>query len=57
MFFLRKCSDPFSNRHLARSLGIPVGQSRKITYSLRKMGMIELVARKGNQMLLARSLP
>ena len=49
--------DPFSNRHLAESLGISVNQSRKMTYSLRKMGTITHVAKKGNQMLFARSPP
>jgi len=47
--------DPFSNRHLARSLGISVNQSRKMTYFLRKMGTITHVAKKGNQMFFARS--
>jgi hypothetical protein len=47
--------DPFSNRNLAQSLGIPVNQSRKMTYSLKKMGTITNVGKKGNQMLFARS--
>jgi len=51
----KELPDPFSNRHLARSLGISVNQSRKITYSLRKMGTIAYVAKKGNQMLFSRS--
>jgi len=32
--------NPFSNKNLAQSLGIPINQSRKMTYSLRKMGTI-----------------
>lgn len=46
--------DPFSNRDLARSLGISVSQSRKMTYSLRKMGAITHVGNSGNQMLFVR---
>ena len=44
---------PFSNRNLAESLGIPVNQSRKMTYSLRKIGTIAHVGKNGNQMLFA----
>jgi hypothetical protein len=51
----KELPDPFSNRQLARSLGISVKQSRKMTYSLRKMGAITHVATRGNQMLFARA--
>jgi hypothetical protein len=47
--------DPFSNRNLAKSLGIPVNQSRKMTYSLKKMGTITYVGKRRNQMLFARA--
>jgi hypothetical protein len=47
--------DPFSNRDLAESLGISVNQSRKMTYSLRKIGTITHVGKNGNQMLFARA--
>ncbi len=47
-------SDPFSNRNLAESLRIPIAQSRKMTYSLRKIGAITLVGKNRNQMLFAR---
>jgi hypothetical protein len=47
--------DPFSNRNLAESLGIPVNQSRKMTYSLRKIGTITHVGENRNQMLFARA--
>ncbi len=47
--------DPFSNRHLAADLGISVNQSRRMTYSFRKMEIITQVAKKGNQMFFARS--
>ena len=43
--------DPFSNRNLAESLGIPVKQARKITYVLRKIGTITHVSKNRNQML------
>jgi hypothetical protein len=46
---------PFSNRNLAESLGIPVNQSRKMTYSLRKIGTITHVGNNKNQMLFARA--
>jgi hypothetical protein len=43
--------DPFSNRNLAVSLGIPINQARKMTYSLRKIGTIKCVSKNRNQML------
>lgn len=43
--------DPFSNRNLASSLGIPIYQSRKMTYTLRKIGTISNVGKNGNQIL------
>jgi hypothetical protein len=46
--------DPFSNRNLAESLGIPINQSRKMTYSLRKIGTIAQVGNDRNQMLFTR---
>ncbi|MCX8183481.1 MAG: hypothetical protein N3F08_03590 [Crenarchaeota archaeon] len=45
---------PFTNRDLAERLKIPVSQSRKITYVLRKIGAIACVGRNKNQMLFAR---
>ncbi len=46
----------FSNNILAQCLGIRVGQSRKMTYSLRKMGVITHVSTKRKQMLFVRVL-
>jgi hypothetical protein len=43
--------DPFSNRNLSESLRIPINQSRKMTYSLRKIGTIKHAGRNGRQML------
>ena len=48
-------ADHFSNRNLAKSLGISVNQSRKIIYSLRKIGTIAHVDNERNQMLFART--
>ena len=47
--------DPFSNRNLAESLGIPINQSRKMTYALRKIGTITCVGKSRNQMLFKRA--
>lgn len=47
-------SDPFSNRDLAKSLGIPINQSRKMTYVLRKIGIITYVGKNRNQLLFRR---
>jgi len=47
--------DPFSNRNLAESLGIPVSQSRKMTYVLRKIGTITYIGKNRNQMLFKRT--
>jgi hypothetical protein len=43
--------NPFSNRDLAENLRIPISQSRKMSYSLRKIGTIEHVGKYRNQML------
>jgi hypothetical protein len=49
--------DPFSNRNLAEGLGIPINQSRKITYSLRRIGTIRHVGMNKKQMLFERAVP
>jgi hypothetical protein len=54
-FLPKDLPDPFSNRNLAESLGIPLSQSRKMTYSLRRIGAITHVGKSRNQMLFARS--
>jgi hypothetical protein len=43
--------NPFTNRNLAENLRIPINQSRKMTYSLRKIGTIKDAGKNGNQML------
>jgi hypothetical protein len=47
--------EPFSNRNLAQKLGIHINQSRRVTYSLKKIGVIAEVGKNGNQMLFTRS--
>jgi len=42
---------PFSNRGLAEKLGIRLRQARRMTYCLRKMGLIENVGKRGNELL------
>jgi hypothetical protein len=54
-FLPKNLPDPFSNRTLAEGLGIHINQCRKMTYSLRKMGIIKHVGNNGNQMLFSRA--
>jgi len=42
---------PFTNKSLAREVGVPVHQSRRITYCLKKMGAIREVGKKRNELL------
>lgn len=42
---------PFSNKSLAKSVGITVRQARKMTYSLKKMELIAEVGKEGNALL------
>jgi hypothetical protein len=51
----RDLPEPFSNRNLAQSLGTHINQSRRVTYSLKKIGVIAEVGKNGNQMLFTRS--
>ena len=53
-FLPKDLPEPFSNRNLAQSLGVHINQSRRVTYSLRKIGVIAQVGRNGNQMLFTR---
>lgn len=48
-------TDPFSNIGLSRALAIPVSQSRKMTYALKKMGVITCIGKNRNQMLFVRT--
>lgn len=47
----KNLAEPFSNSMLAQVLGIPIYQARRMTYALRRMGAIELVAKNGNALL------
>jgi hypothetical protein len=47
----KNLTEPFSNRDLARTLGIPIYQARRMTYALRRMGVIEMTAKCGNALL------
>ena len=53
--FLRFLPDrlpqPFSNKALAKIAGVPIRQSRRITYCLKKMGAIKQVGKNGNELL------
>lgn len=42
---------PFTNRSLAREIGVSVRQSRRITYCLKKMGAIREVGKRRNELL------
>jgi len=42
---------PFTNRSLAREIGVSVRQSRRITYCLKKMGAIREVGKRSNELL------
>lgn len=42
---------PFSNKHLAHCLGRSIYMARKVSYCLKKMGLIQEVGKKGNELL------
>lgn len=42
---------PFSNKNLAHSLGRSIHVARKVSYCLKKMGVIKEVGKKGNELL------
>jgi DNA-binding IclR family transcriptional regulator len=44
---------PFTNRALARKLGVPIGLAQKMTYTLEKAGWLERVGKDGNAHLFA----
>ena len=47
----RSLPSPFTNRELAKSLGVRPRSAGKITYTLRKMGVLEQVGKHGNSYL------
>ncbi|NLJ81470.1 MAG: hypothetical protein GX335_10685 [Firmicutes bacterium] len=42
---------PFSNRDLAILAGIPVRQARKVSYTLKKAGLLEEIGKRGREIL------
>jgi hypothetical protein len=42
---------PFSNKSLAKGLGVPVYKAQKISYCLRKMGAVQVGGKQGNELL------
>ncbi|HRR54062.1 MAG TPA: hypothetical protein P5290_01800 [Candidatus Methanomethylicus sp.] len=47
--------EPFTNRELALSAGIPLGSARQITYCLRKSGILRAVGTKGRALAFQRA--
>ena len=43
--------DCFTNRDLAGAMGMRIAQVRRMTYSLRRMGALRRVGRRGREML------
>ena len=50
-FLPKELDGCFTNRVLALRLGIPVNLSQKITYCLRRMGVVSIAGKKGNELL------
>jgi hypothetical protein len=48
---------PFTNRDLATALRIRIRLARKMSYSLRRLGVIEEVGKQGRELLFARAHP
>jgi hypothetical protein len=42
---------PFTNRKVARLTGVPINLARKVTYCLRKMGVITATGKKGKELM------
>jgi hypothetical protein len=51
----RKLAEPFTNRELAAALGRRLERVRRLSYVLRRIGVLELVGRRGNAHLLRRA--
>lgn len=48
---------PFTNHALAKALGQPASIAQKITYCFRRMGLIEMVGKRGRSLLFQRVSP
>ena len=46
---------PFTNRELSEAAHLPLSLAGKVTYCLRKMGVLEVVGKRGNAQLHAES--
>lgn len=50
---LPNLEEPFTHKQLAEAAGIPVRTSTRMSYCLRKMGLLESVGRNGRELLLS----
>jgi len=48
---------PFTNYDLSKALQISIGLTRKMTYCLRKMGILKVVGKKGKALVFDRTVP
>ncbi|MCW5873661.1 MAG: hypothetical protein KIS88_03340 [Anaerolineales bacterium] len=48
----KELQSPFTHKQLADAMGIPVWQSTRVSYCLRKMGALESVGKQGQALLL-----
>lgn len=51
IFLPETISQPFSNKLLAEQMNVSVYHAQKITYCLKKMGLLKEVGKKGNELL------
>ncbi|MBN1352853.1 hypothetical protein JXJ21_25920 [candidate division KSB1 bacterium] len=51
-----RLNQPFTNREIAEETGISIHQSRRVSYTLKKMGVLTEVGRKGNELLFEKAL-
>lgn len=51
IFLPKGLQSEFTNKQLANSLGVPIEKSRKVTYCLKKMGLIRECGKNGRELL------
>lgn len=49
----RELQSPFTHKQMAQAMGIPIWQSTRLSYCMRKMGALENVGKQGQALLLA----
>lgn len=49
----RELQSPFTHKQMAQAMGIPIWQSTRLSYCMRKMGALESVGKQGQALLLA----